>query len=146
MLAFMLVCFGEIAEQSILAKIPCQFSRPTRTCLDVLPRLWFHCAYIYTYLCYIYTSSIYIHICTLTLVMRIAIPILTNGCLYGGVKLGSCNLSCLFCTGFYELRIVLACSIFVHFRTGWTTYFYDYLAYMHALRTSPFKYVENYAS
>ena len=88
MLAFMLVCFGKIAEQSFLAKIPCQFSRPTRTCLDVLPRLWFHWAYIYVYVLYIYTSSIYIHICTLTWVRRIAIPILTNGYLYGGGKIG----------------------------------------------------------
>ena len=97
MLAFMLVCFGKIAEQSILAKIRCQFSRPTRTSLDVLPQLWFCSVCIYTYMWYIYTYSIYIHICTLTLVMRIAIPILTNGYLYGGVKLGSCNWSCLFC-------------------------------------------------
>ena len=28
--------FGKIAEQSILAEIPCQFSRLTRTSLDVL--------------------------------------------------------------------------------------------------------------
>ena len=62
MLALMLVCLGKIAEQSILAKIPCQFSRPTRTCLDVLPRLWFHCAYVYTYMCYIYIHLVYIYI------------------------------------------------------------------------------------
>ena len=44
------------------------------------------CIYIHVYVLYIYTSSIYIPICTLTLVRRIAIPILTNGNLYGGVK------------------------------------------------------------
>ena len=82
MLAFMPGYFDKIAEQSFLAKIRCQFSRPTRTCLDVLPQLWFCSVCIYTYMGYICTYSIYsiyIHMCTVTLVMRIAIPILING-------------------------------------------------------------------
>ena len=93
MLAFRLGCFGKFAELSIIAKIPCQFSRPTRTSLDVLPQLWFCSVCIYTYMGYIYTYSIYIHICTVTLVMRIAIPILNNGIFIRGGHSGRLLLS-----------------------------------------------------